>query len=186
MAGWLAAEGASAGFSLADGLALLNLRASELWWRYAAYGGKASVAELADRIAGNESIDAYEHDLIAHAMNEEFDELGMTEYPVGYTGVPLPASAVELLEGGRSAELAQHTAGQVTTLHRQARAARHRSVSAHARACLLQTAAAELMQSSGQIQFAARAHQRAGQARRRLVRALRAELPTTWPPDQLG
>jgi hypothetical protein len=77
----------SAGLSLRDGLDLSGLTHLELWLRYVGIGGTAPSSELAEQImqggAADTGLDAYEHNLIAQALNEHFLDLGQ-DHPVGY------------------------------------------------------------------------------------------------------
>ena len=131
------ASAPSAGFDLAQGLALAGIRAADLWWRYAAYGGRASVGELVDRIAGQSAIDATEHDLIAQVLNEEFDDLGLPQFPVGYIGVELPpallAALGDVLPGVAVRSPSSNAVLGMTTAARGAWHSWHHGVSGQAR-----------------------------------------------------
>jgi hypothetical protein len=71
-----------AGLSLRDGLDLAGLSVAELWLTYVTIGGNSTESEMARNIVSDDCGD-YEHNLIAHAINESFldrDE----DHPVGY------------------------------------------------------------------------------------------------------
>jgi hypothetical protein len=76
-----------AGMSLRDGMDLSGLTYPQLWLRYIGIGGVAASTELRQQIADDDqpgwSLDAYEHNLIAQALNEHFLDLDQ-DHPVGY------------------------------------------------------------------------------------------------------
>jgi hypothetical protein len=80
--------GPGAGFSLSDGWNLSGLSLSELWLRYLAIGGSASQARVGQYARGQVRPDSYQHNMIAHAINEYFDDLG-EHHAVGYLEIPL-------------------------------------------------------------------------------------------------
>jgi hypothetical protein len=55
----------------------------ELWLRYFALGGMRSAFEVEAFVCGALSPSPHDHDLIAHALNERFVELG-GNHPVPY------------------------------------------------------------------------------------------------------
>jgi hypothetical protein len=61
-----------------------GLSMSELWLRYFALGGMSSPLELDAYLNGALSPTAHDHDVIAHALNERFVELGR-DHPVPYS-----------------------------------------------------------------------------------------------------
>jgi hypothetical protein len=77
----------TAGLSLRDGMTLSGMSYVELWVRCVGLGGCAPTDDLADQITQDESpataLDAYEHNIIAQALNEHFLDLGQ-DHPVGY------------------------------------------------------------------------------------------------------
>ncbi|MDA8400744.1 MAG: hypothetical protein ACYDEP_06620 [Acidimicrobiales bacterium] len=60
-----------------------RLTPNELWIRYFELGGMSSPLELEATIYGVLATGAHDHDLIAHALNERFLELG-GDHPVPY------------------------------------------------------------------------------------------------------
>lgn len=72
-----------AGLSLRDGVDLAGLSFDELWLRQVALGGTAGSLEVEAYVLGLLDIDPYQHNLIAHALNEYFFEQG-EDHPVGY------------------------------------------------------------------------------------------------------
>jgi hypothetical protein len=60
-----------------------GLSIEELWLRYFALGGMATSTELEAYLHGLLSATDHNHDLIAHALNERFVELGRN-HPVPY------------------------------------------------------------------------------------------------------
>jgi hypothetical protein len=63
----------------------------ELWFRYFELGGMNSGLELEAFLHGLLQPSAHEHDVIAHAINERFVELGKN-HPVSYSMDPKPDS----------------------------------------------------------------------------------------------
>ena len=60
------------------------LTTDELWLRYFALGGMSSAIELDAYLLGALSVTDHDDDVIAHALNERFVELGRN-HPVPYT-----------------------------------------------------------------------------------------------------
>ena len=60
-----------------------RLSQSELWLRYFELGGMSSALELQAILYGALQPSVHEHDVIAHALNERFVELG-GNHPVPY------------------------------------------------------------------------------------------------------
>jgi hypothetical protein len=147
--------GERAGMSLHDGFDLLGIDADELWSGYAALGGTLPPVELElfllDRTA---AIDAREHDIIAHALNEAFLERGLATYPVRTIGAATPLPV--LVDGG-SRKRGSYDRKRVAELH-----------IASAR---LHTVAAALLAECGRLELAANAQRRANSARQRARRA---------------
>ncbi|MDQ2813249.1 MAG: hypothetical protein M3Z75_15580 [Actinomycetota bacterium] len=81
-------SGPSTGFSLSDGWDLSGLTLSGLWLRYIALGGSASPDRVAAYAHGLLRPDSYQHNMIAHALNEHFTDRG-EDHPVGYRDIPL-------------------------------------------------------------------------------------------------
>jgi hypothetical protein len=61
-----------------------GLTHNELWLRYFALGGMSSALELEDILSGAQEATAHDHNVIAHALNERFVELG-GNHPVPYS-----------------------------------------------------------------------------------------------------
>jgi len=64
---------------------LAGLSHGELWMRYFELGGMDSALELQAIVYGALRPSAHDHDVIAHALNERFVELG-GNHPVPYAG----------------------------------------------------------------------------------------------------
>jgi hypothetical protein len=64
-----------------------GLSHSELWLRYFEIGGMSTGFELEAYLLGVLVPSAYDHDVIAHALNERFSELG-ANHPVRYVAEP--------------------------------------------------------------------------------------------------
>jgi hypothetical protein len=62
-----------------------GLSQGELWMRYFEMGGMSTAFELEAFLLGVLAPSAYDHDVIAHALNERFSELG-ANHPVAYHG----------------------------------------------------------------------------------------------------
>lgn len=60
-----------------------GLTLGELWLRYFELGGLASPLELEAHLAGLLTPDPLEREMVAHAINERFTELGQ-DHPVPY------------------------------------------------------------------------------------------------------
>jgi len=54
-----------------------QLDLQQLWLRYVGLGGDAGPLELEAYLSGLMSFDDYQHDILAHALNERFQELGL-------------------------------------------------------------------------------------------------------------
>jgi hypothetical protein len=61
-----------------------GLTHNELWLRYFALGGMSSALQLEDILSGALDPTPYDHNVIAHALNERFAELGGSR-SVAYT-----------------------------------------------------------------------------------------------------
>ena len=66
-----------------------GLSHGELWLRYFELGGMSTGFELEAFLYGLLSPSAHDHDVIAHAINERFVELG-GNHPVGYSSETNP------------------------------------------------------------------------------------------------
>jgi len=63
-----------------------GLSVDELWLRYFELGGMSGAIELEAHLYGALAATDHNHDLIAHALNERFRELGL-EHPVPYLSI---------------------------------------------------------------------------------------------------
>lgn len=68
---------------LQAGMRASGMDYQELWLRYIAVSGSAGELELEAYVLGLLSLDAYQYNLIAQALNEYFIEQGQ-DHPVGY------------------------------------------------------------------------------------------------------
>lgn len=76
----------SDGVSLAEGMRASGMDYGELWLRYVGVGGVASPFEVEAYVLGLLTPDAFEHDVIAQAINEWFIDRGenhLVEYWFG-------------------------------------------------------------------------------------------------------
>lgn len=62
---------------------LSDLSDRELWLRYFALGGTASPGSVITHVASGAILDEHQHNVIVHALNERFHELGLGR-PVPY------------------------------------------------------------------------------------------------------
>jgi hypothetical protein len=62
-----------------------GLSHGELWLRYFELGGMSTAFELEAFLYGALTPTPHDHDVIAHALNERFSELG-GDHPVAYVG----------------------------------------------------------------------------------------------------
>jgi hypothetical protein len=62
-----------------------RLSHGELWLRYFELGGMSTGFELETFLYGLVTPTSHDHDVIAHALNERFSELG-GDHPVAYLG----------------------------------------------------------------------------------------------------
>jgi hypothetical protein len=61
----------------------LGLSLRTVWIRYFGLGGNASADELEQWLSGRSHLSVEDHDLVAHALNEEFDARG-ENHPLPY------------------------------------------------------------------------------------------------------
>jgi hypothetical protein len=66
-----------------------GLSRGELWLRYFELGGMSSAFQMEAFLYGALTPTDHDHDVIAHALNERFTELG-GDHPVPYTGDARP------------------------------------------------------------------------------------------------
>lgn len=155
----------------ADGLGLLTgiehggLSLAEVWWRYIAIGGQNALPAFADEVAGMTPLDDYEHDLIAHAINESLLEHGVNSFPVEYAST----ASADRLPTPMPRVVAMHPADLTdrASARERAIAARQRSANASRQAALLQLSAARLLIASGQIRRGRRTLERSELAQAR-------------------
>ncbi len=63
----------------------ISLSTDELWLRYFALGGTVGVPGLRAYLAGDEAVlNLTEHDILVHALNERYSELGL-DHPFPYS-----------------------------------------------------------------------------------------------------
>jgi hypothetical protein len=62
-----------------------GLTQEELWLRYFELGGMSTAMEVEGIVCGALGATDYDHDILAHAINERFSELG-GDHPVPYAG----------------------------------------------------------------------------------------------------
>lgn len=73
--------------TLEEGVARSGMSFHELWLSQLALGGEAGSLEVEAYVLGLLTPDAFQHDLIAQAINEYFIERG-EDHPVAYWQVP--------------------------------------------------------------------------------------------------
>jgi hypothetical protein len=69
---------------LRAGLAMSELQLGELWAAYMGLGGTMSADEVEATLRGEREPTAYEHDVLAQALNDYFTERGQ-DHPVPYS-----------------------------------------------------------------------------------------------------
>ena len=62
----------------------LGLSVARLWKRYFGLGGNATPEETARYLDGEAALPRVEHDMLTHAVNEEFMDEGM-DHPIPYS-----------------------------------------------------------------------------------------------------
>ena len=72
-------------YTLYQGAVVSGLSYEEIWQRQAVFGGTAGRLEVEAYVLGLLTPDAYQHDLIAQAINETFLDRG-EDHPVAYFG----------------------------------------------------------------------------------------------------
>jgi hypothetical protein len=73
----------SDGLDLQTGMRASGMDYQELWLRYIAVSGEAGELELEAYVLGLLTLDAFQYNLIAQALNEYFIEQGQ-DHPVAY------------------------------------------------------------------------------------------------------
>ena len=66
-----------------------KLTVSELWLRYFALGGEASELEVDAYLNGAMALPSFQHDMLAHAVNERLDEIAPPRAPYSEAFLPL-------------------------------------------------------------------------------------------------
>lgn len=69
------------GTRLHDAYDAAKLTIGELWLRYFALGGEASEMEIDAYLNGAMTMSAFQHDMLAHAINERLDEISPPKAP---------------------------------------------------------------------------------------------------------
>jgi hypothetical protein len=62
-----------------------DLELADLWLAYAGLGGQLSLEEVGAVLRGEREPTAYEHDVLAQALNDYYTERGQ-DHPVPYAG----------------------------------------------------------------------------------------------------
>ncbi|WP_242455843.1 hypothetical protein [Mycolicibacterium sp. P1-18] len=81
---------ASASERLHEAYEASRLTVPELWLRYFALGGEASEMEVDAYLNGALALPAFQHDMLAHAINERLDEIAPPRAP--YSDAFMPTS----------------------------------------------------------------------------------------------
>lgn len=76
--------GSAGGRHLESGRLEAGLTHGELWLRYFELGGMSSALDVEAFLYGALVPSNHDHDVVAHALNERFSELGR-DYPVAYS-----------------------------------------------------------------------------------------------------
>jgi hypothetical protein len=74
---------------LHDAYEASRLTVAELWLRYFALGGHASEMEVDAYLNGALALPAFQHDMLAHAINERLDEVAPPRAPYSEDFMPL-------------------------------------------------------------------------------------------------
>jgi hypothetical protein len=69
-------------------MGLTGLSGRDLWLRYLALGGGESPGKVMTHIAVGGILDDFQHDILVHALNERFMEMGL-DHPVPYSESPV-------------------------------------------------------------------------------------------------
>ena len=72
---------ASPSARLHDAFEAARLTVGELWLRYFALGGDAAELEIDAYLNGAMAMPAFQHDMLAHAINERLDEIAAPRAP---------------------------------------------------------------------------------------------------------
>ncbi len=76
---------------LEEARGMSGLSQVDLWVRYFALGGVASREDTEGFLTSNGALDTAQQDVLAHALNERFHEMGQ-DHPVFYPGDGPPSS----------------------------------------------------------------------------------------------
>jgi hypothetical protein len=82
-----------------DAYAAAELSLGQLWMRYFALGGEASELELDAYLNGAIALPAFQHDMLAHAINERLDEIAPSRAPYSDDFMPVESVDAYLLDG---------------------------------------------------------------------------------------
>ncbi|MGI8683758.1 MAG: hypothetical protein ACR2MO_01420 [Acidimicrobiales bacterium] len=69
---------------LAAARRLLHLTLNDLWASYFALGGSCSLVQVENHLAGAAQVSGLQHDVLVHALNEEFQDRDM-DNPLEYS-----------------------------------------------------------------------------------------------------
>ncbi len=87
-----------------DAFEASKLDVTELWLRYFALGGEASEMEVDAYLNGAMALPAFQHDMLAHAINERLDEIAPPRAPYSDSFMPLDYVERYLWDGERGDE----------------------------------------------------------------------------------
>jgi hypothetical protein len=79
-----------------------HLTVGELWLRYFALGGEASELEVDAYLNGAMTLPAFQHDMLAHAINERLDEIAPPRAPYSDDFMPVEYVKEYLGDGERN------------------------------------------------------------------------------------
>jgi hypothetical protein len=80
---------ASPSARLHDAFEASGLTVAELWLRYFALGGEAAELEIDAYLNGAIALPAFQHDMLAHAINERLEEIAPPRAPYSADFMPL-------------------------------------------------------------------------------------------------
>ena len=72
-----------------DAYEAARLSVGELWLRYFALGGEASEMEVDAYLNGALALPTFQHDMLAHAINERLDEIAPPKAPYSNDFIPV-------------------------------------------------------------------------------------------------
>jgi hypothetical protein len=82
-----------------DAFAATQLTVGELWLRYFALGGEADELEVDAYLNGAIALPAFQHDMLAHAINERLDEIAPSRAPYSDDFMPVDWAGDYLHDG---------------------------------------------------------------------------------------